>query len=215
MTILTPVKTISGCVEGIYANADPSDENIQTGPIERTVVTFNGMEEDRHASLVRKSDMRFRRQYAIGTLIRNTRQISILSVEELEVIAKMVGIPYLEPGWLGANLVLSGIPDMTMLPPSTRLLFTSGAALVVDNENRPCRYPGDVIESHHPGKGSRFASSAIGRRGLVAWVEKEGAIEIGDMVALHIPPQRFYAHAENINGRKAAKPDREGRTVDS
>ena len=96
---------------------------------------------------------------------------------------------------VGANLLLSGIPDLTLLPPSSRLIFSSGASLVVDMQNAPCAYPGKVIDEHHPGKGKGFPRAAIDRRGLTAWVEREGSIATGDNVELHIPPQRIYAPA--------------------
>jgi hypothetical protein len=73
------------------------------------------------------------------------------------------------------------------------LLFTGGAALVVDMENAPCAFPGRVIDQFHPGKGKQFTKAALHRRGVTAWVEREGRIELGDEVALHIPPQRIYA----------------------
>ena len=82
-----------------------------------------------------------------------------------------------------------------MLPPSTRLLFESGAALVVDNENQACRYPAEVIASHYPDARQGFVRAAREKRGLVAWVEKEGAIRVGDAVAVHLPPLRLYPHA--------------------
>ena len=62
-------------------------------------------------------------------------------------------------------------------------------------ENAPCAYPGEIIEHHHPGKGRGFPRAAINKRGLTAWVEREGIIATGDDVALHIPPQRIYPSA--------------------
>ncbi|WP_170347599.1 MOSC domain-containing protein [Ruegeria atlantica] len=194
MTILNPVKHITGQVVALLGNADLEDESLQTKPLNKATMVFAGMAEDRHAKLVGEANVRFRRQYAEGTPIRNTRQLSIVSTEELGVIQKEMDLPEFEPGWIGANMVTSGIPDLTQLPPSTRLIFSSGAALVVDNENRPCRYPGDEIDELYPGHGKRFVKAATGRRGVVAWVEKEGEIRVGDSIALHLPPLRIYPH---------------------
>ena len=133
-----------------------------------------------------------RHQYPQGTEIRNTRQISILSSEELAVIADAMGIAELKPEWLGANLLVSGIPHFSQIPPSTRMIFASGASLVVDLENSPCKYPGEIIDRHHPGFGCLFAKAAVGRRGVTAWVEREGQINTGDSIRLYIPPQRIY-----------------------
>jgi MOSC domain-containing protein YiiM len=136
--------------------------------------------------------VRVRHQYPQGTEIRNTRQISIVSVEELALIAANMGLDGLQPDWLGANLLVSGIPSFSQVPPSTRMIFDGGASLVVDLENSPCKYPGEIIERHHPGYGDRFAKAALGKRGVTAWVEREGRISNGDSIRLFIPPQRIY-----------------------
>jgi MOSC domain-containing protein YiiM len=124
----------------------------------------------------------------------NNRQVSLVSQEELADIAEALGVPALDPMWLGANLVTKGIPDLTLLPPSTRLMFSSGASLIVDLENAPCRFPAEIIERHYPGHGLDFPKKAKNKRGLVAYVEKEGRIAAGDEIVLFIPPQRIYAH---------------------
>ena len=127
--------------------------------------------------------------YPEGTRIRNTRQISIVSQEELSLIAEGMEIDRVEPEWLGANLLVAGIPSFTLLPPSTRLLFDSGACLVVDMENEPCAYPAKEIQKVYAGKGRLFIKNARLRRGLTAWVEKEGAIADGDSIRLFMPDQ--------------------------
>jgi hypothetical protein len=40
-----------------------------------------------------------------------------------------------------------------------------------------------------------FVKAAMHKRGVVGWVEAEGAISVGDAVTIWIPPQRIYAHA--------------------
>jgi hypothetical protein len=194
MTILHPTK-VNGSVEAILVNPDADDDSIETARVDKIGVTFAGFEGERHSGLVSKSDVRYRKQYAIDTAIRNTRQVSMVSVEDLARIAGNLGVERIEPEWLGANLVVSGIAKFTELPPSSRLLFSSGAALVVDNENAPCRYPADVVERHYPGAGARFVAAARNLRGVVGWVEREGEIATGDEIALHIPPQRIYTVA--------------------
>ena len=158
-------------------------------------VVFDGLLGDCHAGRTYKSNSRLLKQYKRGVPIANTRQVSVLSVEQLADIAGLLGIDHLKPEWVGANLVTSGIPDLTYLPPSTRMMFSSGATFIVDGENAPCRYVSDVINKHHPGKGDRFPKVARGKRGVVAWVEKEGRISRGDDIELHIPPQRIYKHS--------------------
>jgi len=185
---------LQGTVDVLLRNGDAGDKSIQTRRVDRVQVLFDGFEGERHSGMVKPSDVRFKRLYALGTPIRNTRQVSLVAAEELAAVAAEIGVDVLEPEWLGANIVVSGIPDLTLLPPSSRLLFDSGAALVVDNQNMPCAYPAKVIESQHAGAGTRFVRAAKDRRGLVAWVEKEGAIAVGDGIAVHLPPRRIYPH---------------------
>lgn len=156
---------------------------------------FSGIEGDCHGGLTRRSDSRMLRQFRRGTEVRNARQVSILSAEELHDVAGAMGIPFLDPAWVGANLVTSGIPDLTMLPPSSRLQFPSGATIVVDIENLPCRHPAEVIARHHRDAAMSFVRAARHKRGLVGWIESEGAVRVGDAITIWIPPQRTYVHS--------------------
>ena len=135
------------------------------------------------------------KQFKRGTMVRNSRQVSILSIEELLEVAKVMGIPEIKPEWVGANLVTSGVPKLTLLPPSSRLQFPSGATIVVDIENLPCRYPAAIIEKHHPKLLSGFVKAAKHRRGIVGWVEAEGKVKQGDTITVWLPPQRNYPHS--------------------
>ncbi|MGA1614663.1 MAG: MOSC domain-containing protein, partial [Lutimaribacter sp.] len=118
----------------------------------------------------------------------------VLPAEDQHVIADRMGLPALQPEWLGASMVVEGLPDFTHLPPSARLQAPSGATLVVDMENRPCTLPARAIEAHHPGFGAAFKAAAKGRRGVTMWVEREGAVALGDTLRLHIPDQPVWAH---------------------
>ena len=193
MTILKKTDIV-GCVVATLINRD-RNATLASERVEHVAVSFAGFGDDSHASLTREACVRTKDQYAEGTPIRNTRQVSVLSVEDLAVVAHTLDLPVVEPEWVGANLLVSGIPDFTLVPPSSRLIFSSGASLVVDMENAPCAYPGRVIDEHHPGKGNGVARAALNRRGVMAWVEREGAIALGDEVTLHIPPQRLYKAA--------------------
>ena len=90
--------------------------------------------------------------------------------------------------------LLRGIPDFTLVPPNSRLLFEGGVVLTVDLENGPCRYPAEKIEEAHPGHGAAFPQKARHKRGVTAWVEKPGQLKNGETCRLHVPPQRIYAH---------------------
>jgi MOSC domain-containing protein YiiM len=184
---------LKGRVEALL-RSPVRESGLEKHRADRLTMTFDGVEGDCHGGRTRASDSRMVKQYAKGTEVANTRQVSILSTEELAEVASALGIPALPPEWVGANIVTSGIPDLTLLPPSTRLMFSSGATIIVDLENAPCRYVGDVIEKHHPGVGGRFVAAAKHKRGLVGWVERPGAIAVGDEIVLHVPPRRVWTH---------------------
>ncbi len=192
MPALKPTK-ITGTVTFLGHVADRQAQLAST-PLTRIDANFAGYAAESHGGLTRPSDSRVLSQYPRNTEIRNTRQFSILSEEELALIAKEMGVKTFDPQWLGASMVISGIPDFTHIPPSSRLQFSSGATLTVDMENRPCVLPGPVIERAHPGLGKLFKPAALGRRGVTAWVEREGVISHGDQVSLHVPDQRPWNH---------------------
>ena len=118
MAILRKI-SIDGKVSSLLINRDRS-EDLSSAHESKVEVDFSGFVGEAHSGLTRKSCSRVRAQYPRGTEIRNVRQISILSAEELAEIAVLMGIPILKPEWIGANLILAGIPHLTMLPPSTR-----------------------------------------------------------------------------------------------
>lgn len=155
---------------------------------------FAGPEGEAHGGLTRPSCSRVTAQYPRGTTIRNTRQLSVLAAEDLAAIAAAMGLDRLDPALVGAGMVIEGIPDFSHIPPSSRLQADGGATLVVDMENRPCTLPARPIEGRHPGFGARFKAAAKGRRGVTAWVEREGTVELGQAIRLHIPDQPVWAH---------------------
>ena len=169
------------------------DENlIVSETVEAMALTYAGMEGEHHAGLTRSSCARVTSQFPKGTEIRNVRQLSIVSKAELDQIATTLNLPALDPAWLGASLVLDGIPDFSHIPPSARLQSDTGTTLVVDMQNRPCQYPARTIEAAKPGHGKSFKAAAKGLRGVTAWVEREGTFHLGDTLRLHIPDQRAW-----------------------
>ena len=177
------------------------DATLRASSLQEVMATYAGIEGEEHAGLTRPSCSRVVAQYPRGTDIRNVRQFSVLSTEELAVIAKDMQLERLEPAWLGASLVLEGIPDFTHVPPASRLQTEAGTTLVVDMENRPCHLPAKVIDEDAPGFGRAFKLAARGRRGVTAWVEREGPLRLGDVMRLHIPDQPAWPHLEAARGR--------------
>ncbi len=172
------------------------DAALPSAPVQTITATFAGPLGEAHGGLTRPACSRVKGQHPRNTTIRNVRQFSVLSAEDLAAIAAAMGLATLDPALLGATLVIAGIPDFTHLPPSSRLQAAGGCTLVVDMENRPCTLPARPIEDQHPTFGTRFKPAANGRRGVTAWVEREGTLTLGETVTLHIPDQPAWAHLD-------------------
>ncbi|WP_374291656.1 MOSC domain-containing protein [Paenirhodobacter enshiensis] len=172
----------------------------QSVPVGRLVLGFDGAEGDTRSGRLRASDERVSDQHPLGTPIANTRQLVILSQEELAEIAFAMRIPGLQPEWLGASIVLRGLPDVTHLPPSARLQGPDGATLVIDMEDRATAEPAAAIEAAFPEAGARFRPAAHNRKGVTAWVERPGILEPGQMLTLHIPDQRPWQRMRDVRG---------------
>lgn len=177
-------------------NAD-RDAALATVALNEMALSFAGYEGESRAGLTRPSDSRVLAQYRRGTEIRNTRQLSILSAEDLAAIASQMGIDALDPALVGASMVVDGIPDFSLIPPSSRLQCEdTGTTLTVDMENRPCQLPAPGIEAAYPGHGKAFKRAAVQRRGVTGWVEREGVLRVGAVLRLHIPDQPVWPHLE-------------------
>jgi hypothetical protein len=186
-----PAMTLSGRVEGVFV---VESDAVESTPRTELQLTYAGVVGDRHEGLVRPSGAR-EPWYPRGTRMRNERQLSILAVEELAEVAADLGLAMLPAEWIGANLVLSGIPNFSRLPPRTLLMFPSGATVRIDGDNGPCRISGRSIAAHHPDRTDiefGFVKAAMGKRGLVGWVEREGTISAGDEVKVRTWRQAVY-----------------------
>ena len=168
------------------------DQSLRNTTVQELPVTFAGFSGESRGGLTRPSCSRVSQQYPRGTEIRNTRQLSIVSAEELAVIAAEMQIDALDPAWIGASIVVEGISDFSHVPPSSRLQTEGGTTLTVDMLNQPCHLPAPVIDADAPGKGRTFKAAAQGRRGVTAWVEREGMLRVGDQLRLHVPDQRAW-----------------------
>jgi hypothetical protein len=165
---------------------------IRSVPLTEMPLSFAGYAGESHAGLTRPSCSRVLKQFPRGTEIRNVRQLAVVSAEEMTEVARDMGLEAMDYRWVGASLVLEGIPDFTHVPPSSRLQGPDGVTLVVDMENLPCQEPAVTIEKALPGQGTGFKSAAAGKRGVTAWVEREGVLRLGDVMTLHVPQQRAW-----------------------
>ena len=171
---------------------DDRDAGLQSTSVQSLFLGFSGPAGETHSGVTRPSCSRVLSQYERGTEIRNVRQLSLVSEEELSVISENMGIAHLDPSWIGASVVLRGIPDFSHVLPSSRLQNDAGTTLTIDMQNRPCHLPVSEIKMDHPKEAKGFKAAAWGKRGVTAWVEREGRLCVGDQLRLHIPDQRVW-----------------------
>lgn len=198
MSVVKPTKYIGKItwLGGVRTTQGP----LWAEPVTEVFAGFGGMAGEVHEGMTVPACGRMPDQHPKGTPVRNTRQFSVLSAEDMALISAGMGVADLSPSLIGASIVIRGIPDFSYIPPGSRLQAASGATLVVNLNNRPCTYPAKAIEAVHPGHGARFKPAAVGRRGIVAWVEREGMFRLGDDIRLHIPDQRPWAHLAEVMG---------------
>ncbi|WP_309085259.1 MOSC domain-containing protein [Chelativorans sp.] len=193
MPEIVPARKLSGRVAGTYVAAGG---DFQTSAVEALQLSFAGIEGDLHAGITRRSGGR-EPWYRRGTEIRNERQLTLVAPDELAEIAAGMGIAEVRPEWIGANLLLDGVPRLSMLPAGTLLFFEGGATLKVDFQNGPCRIAGRAV-AQNAGMADveagalLFPKVARRLRGVLAWVEKPGRIAAGERVSLRIPEQWIY-----------------------
>lgn len=188
---ITPARTLRAELVAVLAGADR--KSFETAPVEALDLRLEGLPGDRHAGFTRRASGR-EPWYPRGEEIRSGRQISIVSAEELEEIASAMGLAAIEAGWIGANLLLCGLPRLSFLPAGTRLFFAGGAALVVEAQNVPCRHAGRAVSrrTERPGDELTFPKAARRLRGLVASVERAGHVVPGSEVRVRLPEQWIY-----------------------
>ncbi len=131
----------------------------------------------------------------VGTVRRNERQWSAVSIEEIELIAQRMDLREpLAASTLGANLCFKDISNLSGLPRGTRLHFPSGAVLRVEECNPPCVEMGDQIAAAYtthaggPVVAAMFPKHALNLRGVVGVVDVPGLIRAGDRVVVRSAP---------------------------
>lgn len=182
------IKKAEGKIQGLFSTPDVN--SFETTLRESLNFTLEGIPGDRHAGFFRASGGREKKEYRPGTTIRNNRQWSALSVEELQTIAARMQLSELNAGLTGANLLISGLIDFTRTPSLSLLKINGshGPVLVVYGENKPCMHPHKLMEEKTGKKiATPFTKAAASCRGLVGWVEKAGEARTGDPVELWIP----------------------------
>jgi MOSC domain-containing protein YiiM len=166
-----------------------NNKNMSKESHDSLAIELDGFPGDKHSGFVR--DARSWDSEPTGTPRRNELQWSGVSSEELAIISKKMELSQpLDPGTLGANICLEGFPDFSQLPRGSKLIFPSGAVLLVERDNPPCAEMGERItevfttNSGEAAAGKFFSKYAIGLRGVVGVVDVAGMIQVGDRVVV-------------------------------
>jgi len=156
------------------------------------IVELDGIVGDRHRSFERTTWAGNDKQPE-GTVRRNERQWSAVSVEELAEIAEAMDLTEpLTAAALGANLCIEGIPELSRLPKGTTFRFPSKAELQVEDFNPPCLDMGSKLaetmqtRSGKPLENTEFSKASKLSRGVVGVVEVAGIINPGDEIDVTI-----------------------------
>ena len=177
-----------------------NNEDLSKDACQKVKAELDGLVGDKHRGYSREA-------YAgddepPGTIRRNERQWSGVSVEELAVIQQRLDLERpLSPSTLGANICVEGVPDFSDLAKGTKLVFPSGAVLLVEENNPPCVDMGEQVAAKYATNSGRtltkneFLRPAVGRRGVVGVVDVPGEITVGDKIIVRIyaekPTRRF------------------------
>lgn len=180
------MKEITGKVVSVHAGLNDDLGKEQHPSIQ---AELDGIIGDRHRSHARRTWSGDKQPE--GTVRRNERQWSAVSVEELEAIAGEMDLQgTITAASLGANLCIKGLPELSRLPKGTLLKFPSGAELIVEEFNPPCGDMSKIQASHHQTKSGKevsntaFSKAAKLTRGVVGVVEAAGVINAGDEVTI-------------------------------
>ena len=178
------MKTITAAVVSVHAGGSDQLSKDEQSSI---IVELDGVVGDRHRSYSRETWAGDKQPK--GTVRRNERQWSAVSVEELAEIQEAMDLTEpLTATTLGANLCFEGIAELSRLPKGTIMRFPSGAELMVAEYNPPCLDMGTKLaetmqtRSGTPLENTKFSKASKLLRGIVGVVEVAGIINPGDEV---------------------------------
>jgi MOSC domain-containing protein YiiM len=170
-----------------FLGVGDQDDGLETRSVLSLDLQLEGVTGDKHTGFTRRADARDE-GVKRGTPVRNWRQWSAVSVEELDRIKQAMSLPDLPPELLGANICFSGNDSLTLIPRGSMIWFPSGAVLTVEGENEPCMGPGRVIAKRFPQvQAARFPKAAKQLRGLVGIVYRAGVVKLGDQAVVRLP----------------------------
>jgi MOSC domain-containing protein YiiM len=181
------METIIGQLESVYIGSPGSEYGKQSCAFLQA--ELDGLVGDRHRGIERSAWSGDKQVQ--GTIRRNERQWSAVSMEELVLIEQEMDLgEALTAANLGANLCLKGVPKLSQLPKGTLLIFPSGAELMVEEYNPPCPEMSQQLASIYTSRSGAalgptdFSKAAKFSRGFVGIVEVAGIVRAGDTVTV-------------------------------
>ncbi len=145
-----------------------------------------GVVGDRHTGLTRVR--------STGAVVENLRHFTAVTPRELAVAAESLGVPYIDPAWINANICFThngSEPFTTGMREGTRFYDSTGRAILeVKGQTDPCLDAGKMIASQFPHldvSPERFPKSAIGLRGIYGIVLEEASIKLRDVLTASLP----------------------------
>ncbi len=181
-------KSLKGRIVSVHVG---DNEDLSKHSQDSVIAEIGGFSGDKHQGPTRET---WEGEWpSSGIMRRNERQWSGVSVEELTYISERLNLTEpLSPATLGANLCVEGIPEFSLLPKGTTLVFPSGAVLQVEEYNPPCSDMGAQIALKHYTRSSQpltaktWLRPASGRRGVVGVIDVPGEIRTGDEVEVRV-----------------------------
>lgn len=187
---MKPEKTIVGCVAALHVG-DSDSADLSKRPASTVALELDGIVGARHRGFSRVAWAGDKEPE--GTVRRNERQWSGMSVEEIAQISRNMDLDrVLEGADLGANICFEGLRGYSQLPKGSVFTFPSGAKLVAVEYNPPCIEMGEKLAAKYGTRSKQalaprdFPIAAIGLRGLVGVVDVPGVIRVGDEVTVEL-----------------------------
>ncbi len=191
---VVPSAKVSGRLVRVLNAQGKGRLDFRSDAVASLMLDFEGIVGNRHRGMTRGADARVP-YLKRGTEMRNTRHLSIVSVEDCTEIARRLELPLFDPTWIGANLVVEGIPHFSYLARGSKLLFEGGVILNNEDQNAPCSIAGEAVMLANPGRDdikAAFPKVAKGLRGVVATVDHPGELFPDCAFTVRLPEQWIY-----------------------
>ena len=124
----------------------------------------------------------------------NLRQFTAVSTAELGRVAEALGVPFIDPAWIKANICFAcpQLENFTeTLIEGTKLVSADGrAVLEVKGAVDPCQDAGKTIAAQFPQLAVHpqlFPKASYGRRGVHGVVLEEVTMKVGDVFTVIFP----------------------------